>query len=364
MKVYSIRLKVESPLICTEEQVGNVLKHSGHYLKGRTLRGAFLGPAYRDHPDEVIEESKNPKLIFHPAYPIFGDTVSEPAHPFVYSCKICGKIEEKDPYEVLEKLEKNTIPEAVCPNFHVFSMKTLGRSLLIRKNGVLEKRDLEFTSVKSVGINRFLKGAERKMLYEYITLSPGLEFKGFIVDLDDKAERLGLLEREEIRIGRGCTRGFGKVSLEISLEKNALDMEERRIRKILQKRNGILVLRALSIVCRLKMDTKGLYTEPFPEIVEKWLKPIEFPKLNGNCAIVGFEESLGFSNVSKLPIPRLVGAGIGSLFFYNVDKDHWNEVSKKLAERRFIGFGPFSCIGMNILEVYDVDKPDTLGKGF
>ncbi|MBS7649018.1 hypothetical protein KEJ17_05180 [Candidatus Bathyarchaeota archaeon] len=356
MKIYSVKMRVESPLICTEEQIGNVLRHSGACLKGHTLRGGFLGPAYHEYPDEVIEESRNPQLMFHPAYPVFEGLNAEPAHAFTYSCKICGATEEKDPYEALSELGEDRIPEVmVCRNDHIFSIKTLAGSLVVRKNGRFEKKDSEFTSVKSIGINRFLKGAEHKMLYEYIALSPGSEFRSIIVDLGNRMEKLKLVEKNEIRIGRGVTRGFGRVSIKISLEKDALDEESERIARVLQKRNGIIILRALSTVCRLKKVSKGISTEPFPNITDEWLKPVEFSILNGNAAITSLEGFSGFSNVSKLPVPRLVGAGAGSLFFYKTNGNCLSEASRNLAENRFTGFGPFSCSGLNIMEVYDVE---------
>ncbi|MEM0171869.1 hypothetical protein [Thermofilum sp.] len=356
MKVYSLRMRVETPLICTEEQIGNVLKHSGLYLRGHALRGGFLGPVYREYPDEVIEESRNPQLIFHPAYLVFEGLDTKPAHVFMYSCKICGVTEERDLYEAMDELQKGRIPEVtVCQNGHVFSIKTLAGSLVVKKNGHLEERNPEFTSVKSIGINRFLKGAEHKMLYEYVALSPDLEFKGVIVDLGDKMERLKLTERNEIRIGRGLTRGFGRIGVKIDLEEDALDKESERIARILHKRGGTIVLRALSTICGLRRGPKGLFTEPFPSSIDEWLKPIEFQILNGNAAMVGLEEFSGFSNIDRLPTPRLVGARAGSLFFYKVDRNHWDDASKKLAERRFTGFGPFSCSGLNIMEVYDVE---------
>ena len=359
MKIYIVRMRVESPLICTEEQIGNVLRHSGPYLKGRALRGGFLGPVYQDHPDEIhpdeiVEESRHPQLIFHPAYPVFEGLNVEPAHSFIYSCKICEAIEEKDPYGMLGELEKGKMPEViVCQKGHFFSIRTLGGSLIIRKRDRLERRGLEFTSVRSVGINRFLKGAEHGMLYEYVALSPGLEFRSFIVDLADRMEKFGLTQKSEIRIGRGCTRGLGRINVKIGLEEDALYKESERIRRILEKRDGTLILRALSPVCRLRGDG-NLFTEPFPETGDGWLKPIELSVLNGNAAITVLEELSGFSNVGRLPTPRLVGAGVGSLFFYKADGNRWDEISKSLAEKRFTGFGPFSCSGLNILEVYDV----------
>jgi hypothetical protein len=356
MKIYSVRMRVESPLICTKEQIGNVLRHSGLYLRGHALRGGFLRLAYHDHPNEVIEESRNPQLIFHPAYPVFDGLKTEPAHVFTYSCKICGATEMKDPYQVLSELKEGRISEStICRNGHVYSIRTLGGSLIVNKNGRFEKKDPEFTSVKSIGINRILKGAEYKMLYEYVALSPGSEFRSIIVDLSDRMERLKLAEKSEVRIGRGFTRGFGRISVETSLEKDALNKESERIRRILQKTDGVIILRALSLVCRLKKGSKGLSTEPFPNIAGEWLKPMELTVLNVNAAITGLEEFAGFSNVGKLPTPQLVGAGAGSLFFYKTDKDYWTEASENLAEKRFTGFGSFSCSGLNILEVYDVD---------
>jgi hypothetical protein len=70
--------------------------------------------------------------------------------------------------------------------------------------------------------------------------------------------------------------------------------------------------------------------------------------------MTSLEEFSGFSNVGRLPTPRFVGAGAGSLFFYRIEGNNWDTASKALAEREFMGFGPFSSFGLNILEVYDV----------
>jgi hypothetical protein len=230
----------------------------------------------------------------------------------------------------------------------------MGGSLVARKNGSLERKRLGFTSVKSVGINRILKGSEYAMLYEYVALPPGLEFKSTILDLENRVEKLGLIEKSEIRIGRGRTRGFGRVSVRITLDESALDKESQRINGILHKTNGVVVLRALSPTLRLEKGSKGLLTEPFPQVAYDWMKPVDLPVLKGNAAMTGLEEFSGFSNVGRLPTPRFVGAGVGSLFFYRIEGTDWNIASKTLAEKEFMGFGPFSSFGLNILEVYDV----------
>jgi len=354
MKIYSIHMRVESPLICTEEQIGNVLKHSGISLKGHALRGSFLGLAYNDYPEQVIEESRNPKLVFHPAYPVIEGSVLKPAHPFTYSCKICKDRVEKNPYEALNELEKGKMPEfTACEKGHIFSMKTLGGSLLAKTKD--SSKNIDYTSVKSTGINRVLKGSEYAMLYEYVTLPPGAEFRGVISDLGDKMEKLKLTDISKIRIGRGCTRGFGKVSVKVIEEENILEKEFERIYSILQKTNGTIILKALSLTCSLKKGSKGILTQPIPNIPFEWMKPIEVSFLNGNAAITSIEEFAGFSNISKLPTPRLSGAGAGSLFFYRIGKDYWDKASKMLAEKEFEGFNPFSCFGLNILEVFDAD---------
>jgi hypothetical protein len=325
-------------------------------LKGHASRGGFLELAYRDYPDEVVEESRNPQLVFHPAYPVVEGLSLKPAHSFIQGCKICGVIEEKNPYHTLNELEKGRIPEfTVCPKGHVFLMRTLGGSLVAKKGGSLERKGLEFTSVKSIGINRILKGSEYAMLYEYVALPPGSEFRSIIFDLGDRMEKLKLADKREIRIGRGRTRGFGRVGVKVVPETDALDRESERISNILRETNGVIVLRTLSLTCRLKRSSRGLLTEPFPHVAHEQIKPVELPVLKGNAAMTGLEEFAGFSNVSKLPTPRLVGAGAGSLFFYRVERDYWDEASKTLAEKEFAGFGPFSCLGLNILEVYDIE---------
>jgi len=173
--------------------------------------------------------------------------------------------------------------------------------------------------------------------------------------LGDTMERLKLVDVSEIRIGRGCTRGFGKVRVKVIEEEDIFEKEFERIYNILQKTNGTIILKALSLTFSIEKGSKGILNQPSPNIPFEWIKPVKVTFLNGNAAITIIDEFAGFSNISKLPTPKLTGAGAGSLFFYRIEKGYWDKASKILAEKEFTGFNPFSCLGLNILEVCDYD---------
>ncbi|MEM4581406.1 MAG: hypothetical protein QW092_03485 [Candidatus Korarchaeum sp.] len=359
MEVYSIEITLESPLVSTEEQIGNVLRHSGAYIKGRVIRGAVLNSLYIRNPNAVKDEVMRPKLIFHPAYPVKDGGVCKPAHPLTFSCKICRKPPrgyDSSPYKLLKAFESGEFRLPVfCEKGHPLSMSPKGGMLLDGRGEGIELRSLR---MESVGINRFLKSSEMGMLYGYVALPPGLTFRGLVVDRAGKVRDLEIDGIEEIRMGRGVSRGMGKASVKIKLMEDGLDKEVRRIEDIMNRSGGLVVLRALSHVFHLKMDSDGLISLPLPEVRGEGISEVQispYGSLGGNAIFTKLSEVLGFSSVSRLPIPRIVGADVGSLFFYRVSMSSLSDAARYLAEREFLGFGPFSASGLNLLEVMDYE---------
>lgn len=352
MRVYEIEITLESPLVSTEEQIGNILRHSGAYIKGRLIRGAILNLLRSRHPDEVKDEIEKPKLIFHPAYPFDGE-IYKPAHPFVFRCKICKEMPSpdwtekyKEIYDIVKSLKDGKFQRPICcKKGHPFSLESSGGAL-VKNNS--EKFTVRHVRVESVGINRAVKSSEVGMLYGYVALPPGLSFKGLIVDIGSRIE--GIAEIKEIWMGRGISRGMGKASVKIREVDGKLDERKKEIKGVIE-RKGILILRALSQIFSLKLGLNGIYSIPLPSLNHKAISPVRIDAFNGNGIFTGFSGVLGFSSLSRLPIPRITGADIGSIFIYEVSADQVDDAAEYLARGELLGFGPFSASGFNILEV-------------
>ena len=183
MNVYEVEVTLKSPTVISKTSFERLIAHERFYISGQTFRGAFLTALLREGVD-ISKEEKNPKLIFHPLYPVQDGKTAKPAHPLIYECKICGDTTSILGDVILEKKEFK-IPRS-CKNGHLFSMKSMKGSILIKENDRYRKVKLEYIVMHSVGINRILRSSEFGMLYGYACLSPETTFKGIIVDLEDR----------------------------------------------------------------------------------------------------------------------------------------------------------------------------------
>ena len=350
MRVYRLEIESEEPLLVTGPKVGNISGPEREILTGITLRGALLYRAFKEGRSSLIEELREPKLIFHPAYPASEAGISEPAHPFIYKCKLCeGDVAE----DHLEKIRKNplelvgTIYPHLCERGrHLFSMKSLGGKLVVKKDGTyVQFKGLEFVRMEAVGMSKRFRNSEVGMVYNYLCFAPGSRFQGLIVDLsEDRLQLLGYREDEEyeLRLGRGGSRGLGHSILKLTCEEGFLrrliDYIERKL-----KETSYIFLKAKAPIYGLKALDDGFHVRSYLEI-----PPL---KLEGEW-ITGTERISGFSLQTGYPKAMIKAAKPGSLYLYRPPEDvEGEELVEILVRASLVGLEPFNHLGLNLLEV-------------
>ncbi|MEM4635328.1 MAG: hypothetical protein QXL44_05500 [Candidatus Nitrosocaldus sp.] len=189
--------------------------------------------------------------------------------------------------------------------------------------------------------------SEINMIYSSDYIMPGTRFKGYIVQINNDStlildEMISNIDNT-IFIGRGGSRGFGHVKINIRREDSYITKRREEIKERL-KTHHRLILRALSPVFNVDMSEKGLITNYNIRIDNSNVKYIIATK---HTRISGF--SL-LSNIQKI---SLSGLGEGSLIWLAVDKDKSDveNIVDAIVRIELLGIGMFSAGGLNIVEV-------------
>jgi hypothetical protein len=364
LKVYKLELEVETPLVITDDQTTNVLRHSASYISGSTVRGSLLTYLYNKKKN-IEQEINDPKLVFHPAYLLIGEDAARPAHPLVFSCKLCAEdpiFTELSKEVVISRNVKKAIP-IKCPKGHPFATKSKGGELIIerkennKKTFKSVKLDNYYTSIDSIGINRKLGSVEVGMIYSYVALSPKTKFMGLIFDQGERVSELDVDKEFTLYIGRGTSRGLGHVRAKLNEDSKFIDKEIDRVKTAVENLDKIVILRALSPVFNVEIENDANGNARLcsnPTIVAQYISSglLEYPLVGDkNYLLAGMSKVSGFSTISNIPKVSLQGAKPGSLFFY---KSSYDLDYEKLVYCELSGFGQFSYTGFNILEVYEL----------
>jgi len=339
MKVYSINLTLKSPLIIAGSKYGRIIEHSVKYIPGQSIRGAILTLLKFMGSSIVQDEIDKPNLIFHPAYPLFEDKIAFPADPLTFKCKVCGEIMQ---CKIPPTLDELSFP-LTCSNGHMYTLKNIGGTLLIKNGNELKEFKLKYVIIDSTGINKTLRSSELGLLYSYVALTPKTKFKGIIVDPHDKLETMFEevqldMKNLELRIGRRKSAGLGLVQAKITeignyIESRISKIEESSGEKALLAKSPIFHLeyrqgkkRNFSIVSTIKNEINGF--------------PVKYVLKTSNIYVSGY------SVMANIPKPSISALDIGSIITFQEKIP-----TKKLVEMELYGIGPFTKSGLNIVEV-------------
>lgn len=352
VRVYTVKYIVETPLMIRTD-----------YLPGSIIRGAVLTSLLTRF--DIRREAKNPSMVFHPAFPVHytegEEIIYKPAHPFIYKCKICHEVTDTTPllycmdgnklkdYDELKNELTRIIPY-ICSGEqkHPFSLKSVGGELVAIYNGKVKRYNNELIVFSSVGMNKILGSSEVNMIYTYQCIKPGTTFKGIIVQCGDdiRLDELIRMNDNLIIAGRGGSRGFGRVRLDISIDNHFIERRRGAIYKRLMESKGLILLRALTPLFNIALDKDmGLISNYH---INNLLRGISvkscIPIITRETEISGF--SL-ISNIQKVKIPA---ADRGSLIFIDIAEQIDNMVDRLIALELF-GLGLFSSTGLNMVEV-------------
>jgi CRISPR/Cas system CSM-associated protein Csm3 (group 7 of RAMP superfamily) len=274
MEFFKITFKLLSPAIITERRSRTGFLKPLKFIPASTLRGAILSALFKNGlmAREFLEGDEALSVIASYAYPITSSgEETYPCHPFIYRCKICeahGKYAYKNyAAEVLPILERGERPnyKHVCDEGHAGLESLYSEPISPIKYNPLsgkaterrEYREILTHGAICVGINRERATSERGMLYEYEAIAAGRKFWA-TVTLPDKF--VGVLDGLEFNVGRGISRGFGRVRI---TNVESIDLQSVVNRIPTASTSGRVVLYALSPL----LSCMGDKYSPYPKEV-------------------------------------------------------------------------------------------------
>ncbi len=329
--IYEVEYEVKTPLKIDKE-----------YLPGNTIRGAVLTRLFERYGFDVRKESREPSLIFHPAFPIDQESKQtyKPAHPFVFKCKICGSISDSLDYgKSVNWDDISPLFQNMCTNNHIFSLKSLGGKLVAKKDQDIAEYKEKRVSFYSVGINKILGSSEINMLYHSTYIVPGTRFRGIIVSEDSVGIPLDKIDNI-IYLGRGSSRGFGHTLIKIRKVEDYISKRRDMIRDMIK--DSYILLRALSPVFDIELTENGLASTTNIKVDGIGVKGIVSTRIT---------KISGFSLLSNIQKVKLYGLGEGSILSLDTKDYSRDYLTDKLIRLELFGIGPFSAIGFNIVEV-------------
>lgn len=335
MRVLKAYIELNTPTLITKQSYSAVIKHSTEIIPGSAVRGALLSHLYENGINVELEVN-DPKIYFHPAYPVDDGIACEPAHPFVFRCKICGSIEDRlsdfkqRNYNVSDLLR--SISE--CVKGHRFLLKPIGGSLITRKNNNISRHETRYVSMTSVAINKSSRSSEPSLIFRYLPIEPG-SYEGLIAGDEERLDKLGIAGKEyQVYIGRGSSRGFGHAILRLE---DVTDKYKQQRKEAIKKSivEGETFLRAKSPVFSIEdFMLRYVPASDIFSIVNHW--------------VTGIINQSGYSLLTNLPKINLSCANIGSLYLIKPTSE---EAVEKYLEGELKGFGPYGNVGFNFLEV-------------
>lgn len=233
VKVWEVRLRLESPLILTRRRTETGFLNPLKYIPSTTLRGALVSALYREgylDAKGLEKERQDPEIVASPAYPVYGGAKTFPAHPFISECKQCREIVGGGHIRDLERLVDGDVSgwSVECGRGHRALRPLHPGKFLSIVNGEFKPCDEgekagTLYSV-SVAISKSRASGVSGLLYFYEALQPSLEFwatvavPGFV-----SLPRDGFV----LHVGRGVSRGFGRVVMNVVGDKHVMSRVSR-----------------------------------------------------------------------------------------------------------------------------------------
>jgi len=373
LSVILVELNLESPVILVRRAGRSGYSSLSGRIPGSSLRGSVISWAFRTgYIKDPGSESNEPKLIAHPAYPV-KESTARPPTPYIIRCK-----GDENLIDLLgrDRVKELTGASSLAEMFlyfkdqqeHCRKMKGIAGSTKPVRSPVFVGRDIraageEVDVMASVGINKLTRASERGMLYNYESILPGGRFSSILVDMTSERKYVEFLRKEgKILIGRGVSRGFGRVSVRIKWEKE-LDLFRKELESevekwILDKNGRRIAMYARSPATKISRSpvTKIMklgYSSPIPELDGGWVgvSGVEIARdEEGRRLAVGFKETFfSVAYPTGIPRPSLSCSAEGSVFIAESKQDLEN-VKKAVALGSLIGWDSLSCLGLNIIQ--------------
>ena len=400
LNLFRLNMKSESPLLVGFTGPSHNIYDTLKYIPSITLNGA-LGTAILEHfcekknedfgkcrPCNLKDTCEFYKFFYQNILSItngsFRNNLNEkhfcqnpdiiPSHPLLLECKVCSKDEKKEKKEIriynklLDWLDsiyiKSLCPEPKCKR--KTTLEPIKKNYCRNDNCKLLLRNPEIGFTTSPSINYAKKSSLKGYLYQYNYIQSESIFEGYLL-FEKNNKILDFFKKlKNIRIGRGKSRGFGKVSLK--LEDLNLKEKIERNKKIIKEMIGkeTLILSAKTHIFSLETGLETNSIEKGLGLISNHLIDINQAlhrandKLNLNISIKNDMFSLkntlgslemisGWSYKSQQPKPHIKAAIPGSLYKFNLNNNIDDKMIEALAYLEFIGLNKYSRIGYNLI---------------
>lgn len=404
MKIFNINLNLLSPAIIVRRTGKTGYSTLTNYIPASVIRGAFLSKFYREGVNEVVQESKDPKILFTYAYPAqtyiaHAFTVENKITKNVYTLidnpgdlvygiplivdKFMSKIESyKEKLseklgQIKDDVERGILIEKIN-SLHMVLFKNIIGSPIRIKNDTAFRFEAETYTTMSVGISKNRATSEEGMLFSYEALAAGLNYQCKIIDLEGKFEEyldklnLSLKNGFEIRLGRGISRGFGRTLVKMSESYDAEKMVDGRLSEVIEHielmNNKYVILKAESPISLPLASPSGLSITIAPEKLDLssyWIR--KWSKLNIDIKLkllkaYGQQMTIkSFSVRTGLMKPQIKASKPGSIFIYESKNYAKEDLAIALSWLEILGLNELSCLGLNNFSTFIHDPIPKVG---
>ncbi|RLE86566.1 MAG: hypothetical protein DRN04_19285 [Thermoprotei archaeon] len=382
VKIYKVTLKALSPLIISKRMgfKGFSYEVEKYIIHGSIVRGALL--------TKMLEEGEDPitvnRLALSPDYAItpFLATLNEKkslyinsniAHSLCFRTKkkikgvspvfsldienIVSKIRNKTPLEdiLAEVFEKHSLKLAETKKTWLMpgETKTCSGSVIVEENRLWFIPSISSNVSIEVGLDHTRGSSAPGMLYAYEHVCEGTVYTGYITVSDNSPLNTILSKRELIlSIGRGTTRGFGKVLA--TAEEIGFNKIKSNISKNLHKlEEPYIALEAVSPVFKLDPLPLPLREKDTVTISSEWLNKLGLPQdYEAEFEIIGilggYYRYQGWSMRNKAPKLPVKGLSPGSLILAKI-KSMKGDPLETLSLLPLIGLDNFASLGFNLV---------------
>lgn len=243
-----VKLVIETPTIIVKESIKNWYTVYTEYIPARTFYGSIITYlASKGHDPSKLKYSINTSNLYPANYGL-----SFPAIPYTIACKTNECIDKAILKELIDKLYSGNIKycendlvklyqylidkisECKVGNYRIASdylIKSLvGKPIYCNskdcnkdnkdKEKCCKHKPLETVVLESVGVSPVTRSSYAGLVYSYEALEPGQCLHGFIACDEQVVEILkNDLNNAPIYMGRGISRGYGRVRVALVSEK-------------------------------------------------------------------------------------------------------------------------------------------------
>jgi len=364
MKKIGITIELIEPLIIKSD-FSTSRSDSLDYIPGSVLRGAiaYFYLRLKDKDDFFIKCFDNCGIIFPNLYPFekiknkdkdkdkvykYIGKYSFPFPSTACSCKrhkgfrnyVKDSDEEKHGVRdvLFKKMRNEDIPKCICSE----SLTPINGFYNVGEDGTYLSASAKKKTFTHTAINYKLGTVEKSQLYSFNAILEDQFFRGDIIIKDDSIDFDRLISTSKyFKLGKGRTRGYGKVKINVEKEEEPESREEfyRRIRESsCFNSSNILIITLLSDAIILdeylrymKKITPGWLMKNIPEIICK----------DGNHGYRNYRniKTYGWNAVWGLPKPGDIAIEKGGVFTYELEKPLSDSAIEKLYNLQINGIG-------------------------